>query len=249
MPSLLTTVTLEALTATDETVVNNFAFHSAVAIDAAVILDIHNAVAGFYNTLPATGTRAVGKYLSPTLDRASASVTIRSYDITGILGINPATGRPYPHGSPIAEDNITLTTSDSTDALPSQVACVLTLRGRDAIEQAVEGPGNIRPRQRRTGRLYIGPLNIAAETNSVNGHSRPVVTFRDDLLLAAEELQDALVDGSYAWCVWSRADGAMYPIERVECDDSWDVIRSRKLDPTVRNVRTFTPEPALVLGA
>lgn len=249
MPSLLTTVTFEALNQGVETVQNSFAFHSAIPIDSATILDIHNAVSGFYNNVGTGQTRAVGAYISPTIDRASASVSIRSYDLSAGLGINPATGRPYSHGSPIATDMITLVASGSTDALPTQLCSFLTLRGRNALDQPVEAPGNVRPRQRRTGRIAIGPLNVLAETNVANNSSRPDSVFRQDCLKAAENLQDNLVDGAYAWSVWSRSAGQMFPIERVEMDDSFDVIRSRKLNPTVRDQRTFAPEPALVLGA
>lgn len=169
------------------------------------------------------------------------------YDITGLLGINPATGRPFPHGSPIAEDAFTLPASIAS-ALPGQVACCMTLRGRDALAQAVEGPGDIRPRARRSGRLYLGPLNRAT-LDEGGAQGRPLAVFRNDMLLAAEGLQDNLVDGDCIWSVWSRTSAALFGIERVEVDNSYDVIRSRKANTTARDTRTFLPEPALVLGA
>jgi hypothetical protein len=244
MTDLLVRVTLDPASGfAGDAVVNTFAFKTDVLIDSAVVLDIHNAVDQFYNATPAGEDAAVKDFLSPQLSRAAGSMKLQMYDITGHLDGSPA-------GSPIAEDEVTLQAASGTGkSLPPQAAVALTLRGRGAIEQPVEGPGGIRPRQKRTGRIYIGSLMDNATEPGVGTPGRVANTFRNVLTHAAEVLQDSLVDGDYAWCVWSRSNAAMYAIERVECDDSYDVLRSRKLAPTVRTVRTFNPVPSLVLGA
>lgn len=248
MADLLVTVTHDNLSSwSGDSAQNSFAFKVGVAVDASVLLDIKNAVSSFYNGITGAQAATLSAYMAPFLDRSAGASKVRVYDITGLLGIDPVTGRPFPHGSPIDEDSLTLSASLGS-ALPGQVALVLTLRGRDALAQPIEGPGDIRPRARRSGRLYLGPLNRAT-LDEPGGQGRPLSAFRDDMLLAAEGLQDALVDGDYAWSVWSRTAAALYPIERAEVDNSYDVIRSRKADTTARSTVTFLPEPALVLGA
>jgi hypothetical protein len=243
MTDLLVTATLEPAAGFDmEAVVNTFAFRADVPIDAAVVLDIHNAVSQFYSGVAPGATFALGGYLNSMISRAVSACSLKMYDITGHLDGSP-------HGSPIAEDAFTLPAAINPINLPPQAAVVLTLRGRDALEMPVEGALGIRPRQRRSGRLFFGSLNRAAADDTANAHSRPAATLRTDLMAAAEALQDALVDGDYIWGVWSRTAETILGIERVEVDDSFDVLRSRKLAPSVRQSRTFVPEPALVLGA
>lgn len=257
MTDLLSTVTIPATSGlAKDSIVNTFAMKADVAVDAAVILDWHNALSNFYNGLSAGQGVTVGAYLASTMSRVASACRIKTYDITGKLqasvpaGSPPGTKpRPPAHGSPIAEDGFTLPAPDTTTNLAPQVQTVITLRGRDALEQPVEGADNIRPRQRRSGRLFIGPLNASAQSAVANQITRPSATFRDNLMRACEGLQDQLVDGDYIWCVWSRSAGSLFGIERVEVDDSFDVLRSRKAAPTVRNSFVFAPEPAPVLGA
>lgn len=243
MTSLLVTATLEPDSGFDmEAAQNTFAFQVGVAVDAAVVLDIHNAVASFYTGVASGATYALGGYLNSMFSRAVGACSLKMYDITSDLD-------GTPHGSPIAEDTFTLPAAISTINIPPQAAVVMTLRGRDALEYPVEGAGVTRPRQRRSGRLFFGSLNRAAADDTANQHSRPHATLITDLLAAGEALQDALVDGDYVWGVWSRTAAAIYGIERVEVDNSFDVLRSRKIAPSARSSRTFAPEPALVLGA
>lgn len=242
MPQVLVTAELPSTSGIGaDSAVNNFAFTSDIALDAAERLDIFNAVAAFYASTPAGGVQAVGAYLASSIDRTVSACALKMYDISADLDGSP-------HGSPIDEATFTLPAAGDLHALPSQTCAVLTLRARDALNFPVEGVADSRPRARRTGRLFIGPLNADAEAAS-GGVTRPSSPFRDDLCRAAEALQDALVDGDYAWGVWSRALQAVIPVTRAEADDSFDVLRSRKLDPTARTVRTFAPEPALILGA
>lgn len=243
MPALLVVATLEPAAGADaETAVNTFAFGSDVDVDAAVQLDILNAVASFYTGVPTGGTAAVGTYLTPRLSRSVGECSLKMYDITGHLDGSP-------HGSPIAEGAFTLPAAGSGQALPPQAAVAITLRARNALLEPVEGAPNIRPRQRKTGRIYIGPLNLTAVDSDTGVGDQVKNAMRDNLMRACEDLQDALVDGDYAWGVWSRAEQDLIPVTRVEVDNSFDVIRSRKRGATVRDERTFAPAPALVLGA
>jgi hypothetical protein len=256
MTDLLVTATHDNLNgANGDTAVNTFAFRMDVPFTQTVAVDIANAIADFYNgSDPGNGVNAVSSYMSSTLDRSSGASRLRFYDITGLLQAvvpagSPAGTKPRPpaHGSPVYEDAFTLGAAGAAASLPSQIACAITLRGRDALQEPVEGPGDTRPRARRSGRLFIGPLSTGASDQAAN--PRPTAAFRNNLTIACERLQDNLVDGDYVWSIWSRAAGSLSGIERVEVDDSFDVIRSRKNPPTTRTVLTFAPEPALVLGA
>lgn len=107
-----------------------------------------------------------------------------------------------------------------------------------------------RPRQRRTGKLYLGPLTWASADHTIGIDGQRIGnTFRTDVLASAESLQDNVEGEGYLWCVWSRSNGAVSAIERVEMDNSYDVIRKRKAAPTARDARTFAPQPDLALGA
>lgn len=243
MPHLLVQATLEpAAGFSDESVVNTFAFASEVTIDAAARLDILNAVAGFYNTLHFEAAATVASYLAGTLSRDVGGCSLKMYDITGHLDGSPA-------GSPIEDSTFTLGAAATADNMPTQTAAVITTRARGALDEPVEGPGGVRPRQRVSGRLFVGPLNESAFVSGSSDHRRFTTAFMGSLICAAEGLQDALVDGDYAWCVWSRTNADMIPIVRAECDDSPDVLRSRKINPTQRYVRNFDPVPDLILAA
>lgn len=225
---------------TDESYMNTFSFVGEGDADAATLLDIKNAVAGFYNTTPSGESSPLATYISAHVSRAAGGVRLKVYDLGGLI-INP------PFGSPIDEDSFTLGATSSTESLPWQCAAVLTLRARNAITSPVESGTGTRPRQRLSGRLYLGPL--AAEAADGTSSKTVGAAFRTLATKAAETMQDALVDGEYAWGVWSRAEHEIVPIVRVEMDDSIDVLRSRKKDPTVRTAVTFSPVPALILGA
>lgn len=243
MPAALVTVTLENLTSfTDESTVSTFAFASDVAITNTVQLDMQQAVADFFTVTQTTAARSVGSFIAGHVDRSAQACRLRVYDISNTLDGSP-------HGSPIGTGYFTMPAATAAPNLPAQCAGVLTLRSSAALNAPVEGPADTRPRARQTGRLYVGPLAQDAVTGSTTTPARLSTSFRNTVLEAAEKLQDDLVDGDYQWGVWSRANQQVVNINRVEMDDSVDVIRSRKLRPTVRDVRTFAPVPALILAS
>lgn len=259
MTDLLVTAELP-LTGADagDKVVNNFVFHSPDAYTPGDATDLMGEVADFYKNIPTGGFQKPAYYLANSIDRGADMCVLKTYDITGKLGnrgpdVNGKEQGPAPHGSPIALQTFTMDGAGGTSDLPPQVALCITLRARSAWTYPVEAPdagdpGSAidRPRARRSGRLYIGPF-ITTNTNGATG--RPIAGLRDDLLRSCEDLQDAQAVHGYAWCVWSRQNAAVSVIERVEIDDSWDTIRSRKRVAAVRDLRTFAPVPDVALGA
>lgn len=246
MTTVLAKVTLEATEWSDDSAVNTFALHTEGNVSLWDDLDgVEAAVADFYRAVPAGGTAAVGTYLSSQLNRAANTSRVDLYDITDHLSGSPA-------GSPKATSFFTLPAAGTPAQLPSQVASVLTLRGRGALLAPVEGPFLTRPRQRLSGRLFIGPLGAnagEAGTAGVGDFARPEGTFVNNALFAAEALQDALGALGWIWCVWSRTTANVHGITDVSMDNAWDVLRSRKHSPNTRTARVFAPVPSIALGA
>lgn len=229
--------------------VNSFAFHKEGAYVSGDAASLFVDVRTFFNLGNQGGTGTVADYLSVTLDRTTDAATLKAYDITGKLDGSP-------HGSPIYEEPMTLDNAIDGFSMPSQVAACVTLRARDALSFPVEAPDSAdegtaidRPRARRTGRLYLGPLQQDAVARPGGGYVTLSPTFRTIALNACEGLQDSANAHGWAWCVWSRANEAMSVITRAEIDDSPDVIRRRKISATARDARVFSPVPDLALGA
>jgi hypothetical protein len=244
-PTMLVTSSLENLNAvTDQTIVNTFVFAGAGDfINDASADDAANAIFTFFQgTMPGVN-QSVANYMGGGIDTTPGAWRFRAYDITNDLA-------GTPHGSPFWEGSATWVHQAPGNPLPSQSAAVLTLHGRGAAEAAVEqgGPPAIRPRSRKTGRIFVGPLNVNAVTNDA-GVARFATNGRNVLTEAAEFLQEMSNGDGMIWSIWSRANAAVYGIVSASCDDSLDVLRSRKLKPTVRTARVFDPVPALALGA
>lgn len=233
--------------------VNTFALETPTEIDPADLPFVADAVTSLY-----TGREAgeimygqLGDLLGNQVSRAVNAAEVKLYDITGKEqnGAPDENGRvkPPPHGSPIYVDTWTVPTSEGSESLPSQIAAVVTLRSRTALESPVED-GSVRPRQRGTGRFYFGPLNNTAVTGLAGN---PIASNRlmNDAVFAVEHMQEQLNSLGYALSVWSRTRGMLSVVTSAECDNALDVIRSRRLKPTVRTKRVLAPVPDLALGA
>lgn len=251
MTDLLVTANLMPRTAKPEdVVVNNFAFRSfASGADPEEMADdCFDVLDGLYKgQIGATGRR-VETYISGSV----LEYDFFAYDITNALGINPATGRPYNHGSPIAARQAVprIVANASGSSLPAEVAAVVTLKalGRDEAPVEVADGEDLdaavdRPRQRRTGRFYLGPLTTSA-INSTNAtfDAHIAEVFRGDVLTKCIDVFDV-----FAWstttqprlCVWSRKDGVMRPVESFHMDNACDTIRGRGRDATITSGLQF----------
>lgn len=220
-------------------IVNTFVFHHD---DDALQITQHAAIAGlladFYNGVTGAGNR-VREMLANDLSRVAGACTIRQYDVVDLAGPRKVDGVTVgAMGSPISQSSWTLGAGAAGVSLPSEVACVLTTRVTRSDEPAlaVEGPGNIRPRQRGSGRIYIGPLNGGTTNDSSSGTSRPGVGLRNALLDAGVRLRNGAraLSTPARWVVWSRAAEATLEIDRLEVDDAWDTMRSRGVKASLR---------------
>lgn len=204
-----------------------------------VSMPLHN----FYDIATPFGQRISGK-LARSIDRAMLSGEIRVYDITDHLDGSD-------HGSPVAVDSFTLDAAQApTDGLPSELSVTLTLRALGWQEAMVEAPDDAdagpevnRPRQRHSGRLYLGPWTTAAAVTDAASPFNVKVSpdLVTTILEAAERLRDELVANACDWVVWSRKDGGVRNITHVQVDNAFDVQRRRGINATQRTTVTVSP--------
>lgn len=181
-------------------------------------------------------TADLASYLSDELSRTAGAVTIRCYDLDGHLDGSA-------HGSPIRSVTTTLDAAAANSELPAECAVVLTTRGvgwESALVEAPDGadPGSLvdRPRQRLSGRNFIGPLNNAT-ADMISNAVRVTPIFVTDLLDAAEDLAADMIADGWNWMVWSRVNAAMVRVDDVQVDNAFDTMRKRGPDSTIRTTR------------
>lgn len=193
--------------------------------------DVGDALIAFYNDVP-TGLSGiyVAKFLGTQLSRSSLAASIDYYDLTGHLD-------GTPHGSPVASRSWTLAAAiGSGSNQPDQLALVNSFHGD--LGSLLEIVGDTRPKARRRGRIYLGPLRQDYQTLDANNSPRPTDAMRECINVASHDLADALTFDSETatrWHVWSRAGEATYTITGGSVDNRFDALRKRSADATDRD--------------
>ena len=232
----LLTVTIPSVSGiASDAIVNTFPIQAFPGWDPALLLiEVTNPIAQFYNK-PAGGR--ISEYIGVEMSRAALACSMKLYDVAPFLGGGAM-------GSPVATDAFGLGAGQAAQSHPGEVACVLTTRGsgwEGALIEAPDGgdPGVAldRPRSRRSGRIFIGPLNINTVTVDANGHARPSATFTDVVLDSAEATQGLLNGFGHEWAVWSRVDANFSNITDVQVDNAFDTQRRRGVRATTRTTR------------
>lgn len=241
MPEALCTVTFASSTGvTSDSVTNTFAFNG-IAADGSQDAALMAKVLDFFNGASALSGWPIARFMSLELVRAANKVDLRVYDIAG--------GRldGSPHGSPRNAMTGTLAAGGPFDNLPTEVACVCSLEAVGRAEAPVNVPagvpgpeGDLRPRQRKSGRIYIGPLNTFASGGSP-APVRPAANFIDTIHDAADRLHDGLTAtmAPAQWGVWSRKDAEVNDVVAVTVDNAFDTQRRRGPRATTRTRRTL----------
>lgn len=193
--------------------VNTFAFRQSLAPDEADYLEMVELIDQFYNDLGASGNRVSG-WISEAVSRA-VTHRIDFYKIqAGPLG-SPAYEAPWlgPAAPLVANSN-----------LPTEVAAVLSFHGD--LTGVLEEVGTTRPKARRRGRIYLGPLTTGAVYIT---DDRPLVNapFLLAVREAAVRLMDNSLTDSHLWSVWSREAADLYPVVGGWTDDACDTQRRR----------------------
>lgn len=231
MKPLLATVTIPYTSGLSGDVMqNNFAIMADDLWTPGDVGEISTALASFYNVAPVLGSNVLGSYLGGAVSRTASAGVIDIYDLAGHLDGSP-------HGSPVASDTFTLAPADGgAISLPQEAAMCITLRADGWSTALVEQPDadvppdgtRDRPKQRHSGRIFLGPLNSKA------GSDRPNVDFRSSCRGAVIDLVASLDVNGHALGVWSRKDATMRAAIDVQTDDAWDTQRRRGLQPTAR---------------
>lgn len=217
MPDILATVTLPYTSGLPEDVaINTFAFANSSSTDP-LEADLTDLIVDFYTSTYAGD--ALGDFISPVVDRTTNACVVTLAEIVDA-------GPTVDIGPVYYSDTFTLGAPESGTPLsmPLEVAVVNSFRN-------VTGSGSV---ARRRGRIYIGPLE--ADASLVLDGAYPVVS--SELLLtlagASEALAIASTAADYPWCVWSRVNGTLQPVEAGFINNEFDTQRRRGAEATNR---------------
>lgn len=235
--------------AADE-VENTFWFTHPDTEALAHVTAIATAITQFYTNSGAT-SHSVAEYISPVMSRALGAAIVKCYTGPDINGVT---------GSPVLNLPFTLNAADSPfPQLPREVALAMSFHGdlspvpeegavaaipssESAIDQGAPAThsGHTRPRARRRGRIFLGPLATSAlRVTSGTAEQRPHQTVIDTLATAAGQLHTGtMVTAGEVWIVGSRRDNIGYPVTGGWVDDEFDTQRRRQIKPTARTVTT-----------
>lgn len=196
---------------------NGWVFSSDVALPA--LSDLAPMLDAFYHF---GGTGVFSNELSN-----SVAPSLELYDISAHLNGSP-------HGPPYAMGNLATPPTSGGDGLPGQIAVVVDYHA-DLSGVAEFGAGS-RPRARRRGRHYHGPITLGA----LDHDSVTKIPFWDALYVAKfvtayHDLLAAVPTG-IEFDVWSRKDAAVYPVIGGWVDTTPHRARHRE-EPT--NIKVF----------
>lgn len=246
----LVTVTIPHVSGLPEdSVVNTFPIDMMPGYDVPTfVADVVTALPRFYNT-PNASSQFIARFMGNGLSRAANACAVKLYDVSANLEGRSIADGGIPSGSPIGQGTFTLGNSLNVgSALPEEVAVVLTTRTGNYASQPVERPDGSdtglavdRPRQRHSGRIFLGPLIAEAVQLGATNKARPDTAMRTAILDAAERLYDELSADGHKWSVWSRADAVFRDVEVVQVDDAFDTQRRRGVAPSSRTTRTLNP--------
>lgn len=210
----------------EDRVMNTWAFQTPTTAPVAGEMDdVAAALEEFYNDVIAATSHTVAHYIGEQLSRSADDASFEFYDVGAFMS-------GAPHGSPIRIDTWTLgATNPGADGIPSELAVCLSYHGN--LTGIPEESGLTRPRARRRGRVYIGPLSqIALESEAGTGRSRVATQCRDTIAAAGGRLADHT---DVQWNVWSRSDSAFTSVTGGFVDDAFDVQRRRGEDAVARS--------------
>jgi len=227
MPNLLVQVTLPASSGmAEDNAVNTFAINQGG--DGLNDLAFADAIIDFYNAAHATFGVSVAGFLSSHVARTPLAATVKLFTINGAL----------PMGSPRFLKPWTVGGLNNTNAtpLPAEVAFAITLEAAGRADAPVETGGGLqRPKQRHTGRIFLGPL-VNQTVELVGGIARPSeqlqLVCRDHIVRLDNALKVASTVADLA--VWSRKDGVVRSLEAVSTDNAFDTQRRRGHAPSLR---------------
>lgn len=179
------------------------------------------AIGGFYNGVIAA--------MSPAVSRASLAHTVDfSLVNRNAAGAGDDTTSPIVYSHPFS----TLATiQGGFEPLPSEVALCLSYRTENALNFP-EAAGLLRPRSRRRGRMFLGPLNVGVLGRTAANNAEFTVATRNLVITAFLAMIDGLRDGGAgpnhaAFVVYSPSDNSYRAVDWCHIDNAPDTVRGR----------------------
>lgn len=183
--------------------------------------NIYAAIADFYNGDVSGDVSPITHFLGGSVSRASLAAKVQIYNVPDA---------PGPVGSPIYTGYFTIGASGSATNLPVEVAVCLTIAAD--MTGVDEELGDTRPRARRRGRIYVGPLTIDGAASG-QPYPRPHADLIETLSKVGGEY---LLTGSVHVGVFSPTDWAWRIAVGGWVDDEFDTQRRRGRPSTARTI-------------
>lgn len=149
-----------------------------------------------------------------TLTTSIRPITVKVYN---------AQGAP-PH-DPLHTSTLNATAALNTPNWPTQLAMCLSFKGGQ------------RPWQR--GRMFLAPWTCATFAGVSSIANRPSTAMQNQALSLADALA-GLGGIDIDWGVYSKTHDSWVSMTQAWVDDSWDIQRRRKLDPTGRVTKSYS---------
>lgn len=194
--------------------INTFWFNVPEPVDGADVTEIANRLVAFYND--DYGGTKVADRMAKVIDRTTGACSI-------IQKLYPGPGDTGA-GDQIDEFTSTWTLENYTTGtpLPLEVAVCCSFYG-----------GGSEPARNRRGRVFVGPLNITAITDSVDQLPTVHAPFASCLAQAGLGLASA-TDADVQWVVYSRVRSEVFVVEAGWVDNEFDTQRRRQVEATAR---------------
>lgn len=126
-------------------------------------------------------------------------------------------------------------------ALPNECAVALSFQGDVSGDQ--EESGTTRPRSRKRGRVFLGPMSVGTRVLE-GGSDEPIVSVpaREAILDAYDAMHNYLAVSrpNLRHVVYSRVSGTASHVVQVRVDNEFDTVRSRGRKPSLRMTRSIT---------
>lgn len=204
----------------EDTVVNTWAFKHDIGLPSeADLLNLQAAVDGWYNDMTgAVANTRPSYYISDYIPRTvTHQMSFYSIEDGGPPLLTSEWLGPAAAGEP-----------DSS--LPHECAAVLSFHAD--LFGIHEEVGITRPRARRRGRIYLGPLTPGASTGLAQATINP--TLQQAMRVNANTMHDEALAADFTWCVNSRVDATLRPVVAGWTDNAFDTQRRRGMAATSR---------------
>jgi hypothetical protein len=193
--------------------VNTFHFN-VPAVNLAEAPTVSAAIKGFWTIVPSTAAVALKTFMGDQTDGPGA--TIKMYNL-----------EESPPRTVIFEETYNPAAMGGGGNLPAELAVCLSYTA-----PSFSGI----PAASRRGRIYIGPLSVAAMGVAVAGKDRMVDSGMMSCLKgAAAQMASVCATAGWSWGVYSPTTLALYEIDNVYVDDAFDIQRRRGSRPTMRS--------------